>query len=383
MRYQLKNKIRTNLINLLGWRTKRKIVVIESDDWGSIRMASKEAYNYFLNKGYAVDKCHYNRNDMLESNSDIESLMEVLDTYQDSMGNTAIFTLNNVVANPDFEKIKSSDFQQYHYEPFTETLKHYPNHNKVFNLQQEGKEKGLFSVQFHGREHVNVDNWLGHLRMRDPIAFSALEKNMFTVHKDVEGSSKTEFLNTYSVGFEGKEINHSESVNDGLRLFDQIWGHRSPTMIAPTYVWNDAIEANAYINNVRWMQGSYVQRLPKILSTGISKKRHFLGQRNKTGMRYLIRNVVFEPSSKPQIDWVNEAMNEIETAFSMRKPAIICSHRVNYIGGLFEKNRSHNLKLLAQLFALLIKKHPSIEFMSSDQLGYIINSGKNRLIKRV
>lgn len=29
-----------NFSNLPGWRTNRKIVVIESDDWGSIRMPS-------------------------------------------------------------------------------------------------------------------------------------------------------------------------------------------------------------------------------------------------------------------------------------------------------------------------------------------------------
>ncbi|NTW32234.1 MAG: hypothetical protein HGB12_06370 [Bacteroidetes bacterium] len=31
--------------NIPGWRTDRKILVIESDDWGSIRMPSKETYS--------------------------------------------------------------------------------------------------------------------------------------------------------------------------------------------------------------------------------------------------------------------------------------------------------------------------------------------------
>jgi len=34
--------IKSHLLNLPGWHTNRKIVVIESDDWGSIRMSSAE-----------------------------------------------------------------------------------------------------------------------------------------------------------------------------------------------------------------------------------------------------------------------------------------------------------------------------------------------------
>ena len=55
----LSNVLR-NIRNIPGWQTKRKIVVVESDDWGSIRMRSSEAYLSFLDKGYNVDKSNYN-----------------------------------------------------------------------------------------------------------------------------------------------------------------------------------------------------------------------------------------------------------------------------------------------------------------------------------
>ena len=71
----LKSIVR-NLANLPGWRTNRKIVVIESDDWGTIRMSSKEAFNSLLNKGYPVDQCPYNKYDALESNQDLEMLFD-------------------------------------------------------------------------------------------------------------------------------------------------------------------------------------------------------------------------------------------------------------------------------------------------------------------
>jgi len=41
---KLEKALRKNLVNIPGWRTNRKIVVIESDDWGSVRMPSREVY---------------------------------------------------------------------------------------------------------------------------------------------------------------------------------------------------------------------------------------------------------------------------------------------------------------------------------------------------
>ena len=46
----IKNLLK-NISNLPGWRTNRKIVVIESDDWGSIRMPSLTIFEKFALKG--------------------------------------------------------------------------------------------------------------------------------------------------------------------------------------------------------------------------------------------------------------------------------------------------------------------------------------------
>ena len=74
----IKQNLSRNLSNLPGWRTKRHIVVIESDDWGSIRMSSKESFHKLKQARIDVDKNHYNTNDALESNTDLEMLMEIL-----------------------------------------------------------------------------------------------------------------------------------------------------------------------------------------------------------------------------------------------------------------------------------------------------------------
>src|SRR5690554_6649173 len=157
---KIKSTLSQNLINIPGFRTKRKIVVIESDDWGSIRMPSVEVYEKFIEKGFNIGNSDYNRLDTLENNDDLAMLYEVLHAHSDSLGNPAVLTANVVVGNPDFKKIKESDFQNYFVEPVSETFEKYPKRNKVFDLWREGYENRLFHPQFHGREHVNVVRWM-------------------------------------------------------------------------------------------------------------------------------------------------------------------------------------------------------------------------------
>src|SRR5690606_16235709 len=105
----------------------------------------------------------------------------------------AVFTVNNIVANPDFEKIKKSNFQEYHFEPFTETLKKYPKHGEVEKLYREGIESGIFRPQFHGREHLHVNNWMTSLQNNDFDIHLAFENEMSTVYKNKHAKCKDQF----------------------------------------------------------------------------------------------------------------------------------------------------------------------------------------------
>lgn len=57
--------LQKNIANIPGWRTNRKIVVIESDDWGSVRTSSSEAYQQMLKKGLNVDQNFFTKYDCL------------------------------------------------------------------------------------------------------------------------------------------------------------------------------------------------------------------------------------------------------------------------------------------------------------------------------
>ena len=368
----LKSKIRGNIFNSRGWKTNRKLLVIESDDWGSIRMPSKKVYHEFIKKGLGVENSLYNKFDSLASEEDLKALFDTLNSFQDIKGNPLVITANTVVANPDFNKIKKNNFEKYEYEPFTETLKKYPEHTNAFSLWQKGMDAKIFVPQFHAREHLNMALWMHALQSKDDIL-------SFTFDHNTNYSGKSDYSFMEAFDFERKEELESLKLIlfDGLDLFEKIFGFRSKSFIAPCYIWHPELEATLKEGGVEYIQGMREQLIPTEGHFKYIKLKHNLGDSNNLGQIYLTRNASFEPSSIEGMDWVNYCFNQIETAFAWNKPAIITSHRVNYIGYLDKNNRERSLKLLTALIEKVQKKWPVVEFLSSDQLGDSIKESKH------
>jgi hypothetical protein len=360
--------IKYSFINFFGKRLIPKIVVIESDDWGTIRMSSKEAFQNLLKKGYPVDQCAYNTNDGLESNKDLEVLFEVLSSIKGADGKPAVLTANNIVANPDFQKIKEAGFQEYYFELFTETLKRYPAHDRVIDLYQQGIKEGVVKPQFHGREHVHIPHWLDGLRNGESKALDTFSHEMFSVYLGQGSTCNKEYLNAMAFYNSSQKEKIEESVTTGLQLFESIWGFKSETVIAPCYQWHSDLEQTFSFNGIKIIQGGRAQISPSFNKEGNKTIRHFNGQKNKFNQTYTVRNVVFEPSTDKNKDWVDSSLKEVSNAFFWQQPAIISSHRLNYIGWLNPKNREVNLLLLNDLLKKIVKQWPDVIFISSDQV---------------
>lgn len=363
----LRQTLTHNLLNIPGWRTNRHIVVIESDDWGSIRMPSRETRNNLKKEGI-FDELPYNKYDSLASEEDLTCLFSVLSKYVDKNGNHPVITANCVVANPDFQKIKNSDFKEYHYETIDKTLSQYPAHEKSFDLWKEGNNMGVFRPQFHGREHLNVEFWMKCLQAGNKKALTMFEKGLWGYELSHEGDSRTHFLAGYNYSDKNTLNSINKSIIEGLKIFEKLFGFPSRTFIANCYTWDDEIEKTLAKCGVKALQGSPFQSYPLYtrIKSGKKGKYHFTGQSNSFGQRYLVRNCSFEPSQCP--DTALSCMKDINIALRWGKPAIISSHRLNFIGCLEEKNRNENLKMLDELIRMIIKAYPDVEFMSSDQL---------------
>jgi len=374
--HKLKRAVKRNLVNIPGWRTKRKIVVIESDDWGAIRLPGAEVLSELEKAGIDVGSDHYIRNDALASEKDLSQLFEILSSIKTGSGKAPVITANTIMANPDFDKIRESGFSEYHYERFTDTLKRYPEHGGSFKLWKEGMSAGLFRPQFHGREHLHVNRWLNGLKSKESETAMAFEHSLY----GISTGSTTEKRKSYMAAWEWDDVNDKDfcliAVQEGLQLFEKLFGFNSHSAIAPNYTWNRDVEKVFSEGGVRYLQGSSVQRSPEIGKTGNTVIRHYTGRKNDLGQIYLVRNCRFEPSSDPKKDWVRSCLNEINTAFRWKKPAIIEAHRVNFIGYINPENRDRNLKLFEELLKKIIQRWPDVEFMSSDELGKVIEDSK-------
>ena len=373
----IKEEIRKNVFNARGWRTSRKIIVIESDDWGSVRTSSKKNLDFLKSKGIPVNRCHYMLNDSLASEEDLSSLYEVLTGVVDVNSNHPVLTANCLVANPDFEKIRSSDFENYHWESITTSLKRYPRHSKSFAMWSEGLNQKIFFPQLHGREHLNVSRWMKDLQTGNEEAILAFNMNMFGLSGHLAKKKRGSYLAAFDGGRKELTYDRSEILREAIRMFQNLFDFSTKSFIAPNYVWDDSIENILSENSVKYIQGRWNQLVSVDFGEKREIKRHYLGERNSDNQIYLTRNGYFEPSENMDKDWVDSCLHDIQVAFRWKKPAIISSHRVNFIGYLNPRNRDLNLKKLDDLLKRIVKKWPDVEFMTSVDLGRYIESNEN------
>ena len=364
-----------NIINLPGWHTQRHILVIESDDWGSIRMPSKEVYAQLLSRGIRVDKDSYCRYDSLASVDDLSALFDVLTSVKDKNGRNAVLTADAVVANPDFEKIRDNGFLNYYYEPFTTTLKRSKDHEGSFELWRQGIAAGIFHPQFHGREHLNVKKWLRNIQSGDETTRLAFDYGTFGLSHKVDASVKN-YMGAFNSGLNEDIVVYEDIITEGLNLFEQLFGYKSESFIATRYTWSPKIEPILKKNGVNYLQGMVSQIIPlDDDQTFVYKKNNFCGKKSENGLTYLMRNCYFEPSQGGPS--AQECLNRVKIAFRWHKPATISMHRLNVIGSIDENNRTRNLKELKWLLDEIVKLYPDVEFMSSDELGRVITSRKD------
>lgn len=373
-----KSKLRVHASNVPGWRTKRHIVVIESDDWGSIRMSSLDSFERLRLAGVPVDTDHYNINDALESNEDLEMLFDTLRQFKDATGRHPVMTGVNVVANPDFKAIEDNGFTEYVYEPYTKTCERYPGHDKVYDLWKQGITERLFVPILHGREHLNAQFWMRALQKGDPSTLVAFKECVTGIPRTgIGGVTVPDFQAAFDIDTPEDIPYQKEVIKTGADLFEQLYGFKPKYFVPTNGPFNNTLEKNLLDAGVKYINTSKKQLEP--LGNGQFKvNTRFIGDKNQYGQVYLTRNCFYEPASTgfevpENHDWLHSCLKEIEIAFLWHKPATISSHRVNYIGYLHPENRDKGLKALKLLLGEIIKRWSDVEFMTSSELGDLIS----------
>jgi hypothetical protein len=338
-------------------------------------MPSKSAFMRLKNLGINLtsgDYARYNYYDTMASQKDLEYLYEVLFNVKDCNNNPCVFTAVSVVANPNFVKIRENDFQKYFYEPFTMTLeRYYPNEN-VFGLWKEGIKNQIFIPQFHGREHLNISAWLKFLRIRDHGTISAFNESMWGFAPENLQKKIVEYQAAFQISEESDLKNHRDIIIDGLELFHSLFGYRAKYFVPPNGVISNELNKTLVEHGIKYRSSSLIQQ-----EISYNNKSHkvlnWSGKKDSNNITYIIRNCLFEPNKNGK-DWIDTCLNDIKISFKLKKPAIISSHRVNYIGVHDPSNRDNSLKLLKTLLLKIRKEWSDVEFMTTDKLGDLINS---------
>jgi len=369
----IRRRFARNAANYRGWRTERKIVVIESDDWGSTCMPSADTFQKLVRKGLRVDQCPYTSFDALASEEDLEDLFSVLTEFRDVNNVHPSLTANVVMSNPDFAKIRESGFREYHGVPFTECLMRYPLHRRSFTLWKQGMSDHLFFPQFHGREHLNVKAWMKSLQEGQTAVRSVFDEEMFWPGSKEENSSGVKLRAAFDAEDLSEIDYHKEIIREGLEQFENFFGYRSKSFIAPNFIYHPALNKSLFDDGVNILQGMKYQKLPITRNDKRELIRRVQGEKNDLGQHFLVRNCDFEPSQLPVgYDIVDTCLKDIESAFFWKKPAVITAHRLNFIGFINPENRERNLNHLRKLLKHLLKKWPDTEFMTSVELGELI-----------
>lgn len=359
--------------NLTSWHTDRKLIVIVSDDWGGIRVASRDSQKSLSAMGIPMFTNRFNRFDSLENNTDMEGLFNVLTSFKDCKNNHPVFTAACTIGNPHFEKIKETDFSEYHYELFPETLNRFSNTDKVFSYYQQGISDGFFVPEFHGREHLNVPVWMRALQEPVPIVRNAFDEAYFYLEPNILPSNyQCGFGASFDLIASSDKRVYKQILADGLEQFESLFGYKSTFVIPPAQAYFKELDTVLVQHKVTAIDKPVFSNGNKAMQL-LAGKQEYSGKRNNNGLMAIVRNAVFEPNMNDHNDGVDDCLAAIAFNFNCKVPTVISNHRAAFVGGIEEQNRDKGLKALDRLLKAIVKKWPDVEFVSASQLQDIIN----------
>ena len=137
---------------------------------------------------------------------------------------------------------------------------------------------------------MNVPAWLAALRAGDSDALIGFEHGFWGHTIRDPHARRLYYLAAYDFNSRDELDYVCSTTAEGMEMFEQIFGYKSRSCIAPNYVWPKEMEKIWAAGGVQLVQGQRNQLIPVPGQGGWKTKFHFTGQRNKLGQRYLVRN---------------------------------------------------------------------------------------------
>lgn len=361
-----------------GWRTKNKYVAIAVDDYGNVRLRDHKARSYLKSRiaGFGGQMDMF---DSVETRVDMEALFDVLSGVTDVEGRNAIITAYTLTANPDFSVLREE--RRYAYEPLTHTFERLTaeqpkSYEGTWSLWKEGIKARLIQPQFHGREHLNIPVLEYKLQRCDSDIEANLKVESMAGLKSVASMPGVKFTQAFSFHDASVLEEQGRVITDGLSLFKSIFGFSSKTFAPPGLKLHKKHDSFVRKLGISSIDKPFFGYQP----VGAGKRQaslNFLTAPRQNRVGKIVRTLSFEPCSGLKTDPVGQALKEIEIAFRWNKPAIISSHRVNFVGHIDSDNRKKGLKMLKALLKSIKRKWPEVRFIGIDELVQEMALSKN------
>jgi hypothetical protein len=364
--------LKNHFKNIPGWKTNKKLVAFAVDDYGNIRLHSKESKEKLQFAGISLNS-RFDFFDSLDTRTDYEQLFDVLKSVKDKQGNSSIFTTYALSSNLNFEEsIKKGEYVAENLDiTYQRLATEYKDYEGAYQLIKEGIQNKLIKPQFHGREHLNLNVFNALLHESDPILLINLKNNSLAGLPNHKSFPNVKYNQAFAFWKEEEIISHKRIISDGLKRFENIYGYKSLTFTPPAQQLHfdlfDYSEKQGIIGIDKERNAN------RHLGNGKYKKeKNILGEKKHNNLTSIVRNCVFEPNV-PNVNWVDFTFRQIEAAFFWDKPAIISSHRVNFCGHIDQNNRKEGLLALKRLLQKIVRRWPDVEFISVDTLVNIMN----------
>ncbi len=308
----------------------RPVVILESDDWGP----GPEVQVRALNK-----------------------IRLLLSRFRDDRGRHPVMTVGVILSIPDVQAIEETGRYRARY-------LNEPEFRSLVDILKQGAGEAVFDLQLHGMAHYWPSNLMTFLGCGEGIPDRWLTREGW----------RTELLPSWLQSrwidagtLPSKPLPFElvrEAVAEEVELFRCCFGVDPKVVVPPTFVWDDNVE-RAYDRMGVEVLITPGHRYPGRKDDGAlmdSDKQYINGQLVHGKMKALVRDLYFEPALGHQSDKVLE---KISWKWSRREPALIETHRFNYLG----EHARTSLDSLERLLESVMERFPTVHFMSSRELA--------------
>ncbi len=309
---------------MVDWRSLRA-VAFESDDWGFAGFVPSDDVwqgkkKEDLNPG-KFPAVYWGST--LEDSVMVFKLCQIMDSIRGSDGFPAVFQPNYVMSSLSFEKETEGYIWKRYNWPNLPPAYSRPG---LVSAVQQGIKNGHWYPEFHATWHYDPS-------MRLELALSTSFAQQMTQQGVVlfPESEKARELGPWR---STKEL--SSELSHSLQLFQTAFDRPIGSIIAPDYTWDDRIEAIWRKFNINVIQAKREQRDPSLLSGKAGRIQKLLKRKiqmivNRRS-KYLERNCRLEPVQAPDPDAVvAQCVKDTHQAWKSGQPAIVETHRVNYV----------------------------------------------------